>query len=75
MSPNESRATANLPGGTTKVEYSLDAQKWIRLVPVDGIADSSDETYKVRRADVAGKHVIIRAVDAFYNVATQSIVP
>ena len=58
-----------------KVEYSLDAQKWIRLVPVDGIADSSDETYKLRRADVAGKFVIVRAVDAFYNVATQSVTP
>jgi hypothetical protein len=58
-----------------KVEYSIDAQKWIRLVPVDGLADSSDETYKLRRADVAGKFVIIRAVDAFYNVATESITP
>jgi hypothetical protein len=56
-----------------KVEYSVNAQKWIRLVPVDGIADSSDETYKIRRSDVAGKFVIVRAVDAFYNVATQTV--
>src|SRR5204863_8121990 len=56
-----------------KVEYSVDAQKWTRLVPVDGIADSGDETYKLRRSDVAGKYVIIRAVDAFYNVATESV--
>jgi len=56
-----------------KVEYSVDAQKWTRLVPVDGIADSGDETYKLRRADVAGKFVTVRAVDAFYNVATASI--
>src|SRR3954468_1208101 len=28
-----------------KVEYSADAQKWIRINPADGIADSSDETY------------------------------
>ena len=56
-----------------KVEYSMDAQKWTRLVPIDGIADSADETYKLRRSDVAGKYVIVRAVDAFYNVATASV--
>ncbi len=33
-----------------KVEYSTDAQKWTRLVPTDGIADSSDETYKLSRS-------------------------
>jgi len=56
-----------------KVEYSADAQKWIRLMPADGIADSSDETYRLKRSVVSGKFVIIRAVDSFYNVATQSI--
>src|SRR5205085_8584067 len=30
-----------------KVEYSADAQKWIRLTPADGIADSGDETYRI----------------------------
>jgi hypothetical protein len=56
-----------------RVEYSIDAQKWIRIQPVDGINDSPDETYRLHRADIAGKFVIVRAVDAFYNVATQSI--
>lgn len=56
-----------------KVEYSADAQKWIRLTPVDGIADSRDETFRLQRGDVAGKFVIVRAVDGFYNVATESI--
>ena len=56
-----------------KVEYSVDAQKWIRLIPVDGIADSPDETYKLPRIDIDGKFVIIRATDAFYNVATESV--
>ncbi|HWW61413.1 MAG TPA: Ig-like domain-containing protein, partial [Thermoanaerobaculia bacterium] len=56
-----------------KVEYSADAQKWIRITPADGIADSSDETYRLKRADVAGKYVIVRAVDAFYNVTTESV--
>ena len=56
-----------------KVEYSADAQKWIRLMPADGIADSPDETYRLKRSAVSGKFVIIRAVDSFYNVATTSI--
>ena len=56
-----------------KVEYSIDAQKWIRLTPVDGLNDSREETYRLRRNAVAGKFVIVRAVDAFFNVATESV--
>jgi hypothetical protein len=56
-----------------KVEYSADAQKWIRITPVDGISDSSSETYRLKRGNLSGKFVIVRAVDAFYNVATEAI--
>ena len=56
-----------------RVEYSADAQKWVRLMPVDGISDSPDETYRLKRNAVHGKFVIVRAVDSFYNVATESI--
>ncbi len=56
-----------------RVEYSADAQKWLRLIPMDGIADSPDETYRLSRGDVDGKFVIVRAMDAFYNVTTQSM--
>ena len=56
-----------------RVEYSADAQKWIRLTPTDGIGDAPDETYHLKRGAVQGKFVIVRAVDAFYNVATASI--
>ena len=56
-----------------KVEYSADAQKWVRLSADDGISDSPDETFRLKRSAVQGKFVIVRAVDAFYNVATQSI--
>lgn len=56
-----------------KVEYSADAQKWIRITPVDGISDSPSETYRLKRSALAGKFVIVRAVDAFYNVATEAI--
>jgi PQQ-like domain len=56
-----------------KVEYSADAQKWVRMIPVDGIADSQGETYRLKRSELAGKFVIIRAVDSFFNVGTESI--
>lgn len=60
-------------GTVGRVEYSADAQRWIRITPIDGIADSSDETYKVPRSSLARKFVIVRAVDSFYNVATESV--
>jgi hypothetical protein len=56
-----------------KVEYSIDAQKWVRLLPVDGIADSTDEQFTLKRSDVDGRFVIVRAVDSFANVATASV--
>lgn len=56
-----------------KVEYSIDAQKWTRLTPDDGLADSPDETYTIKRSTLAGHFVIVRAVDTFYNVATASV--
>lgn len=55
-----------------RVEYSADAEKWVRITPVDGIADSRDETFHLDGAAVDGKFIVIRAVDAFYNVATAS---
>ena len=55
-----------------RVEYSADAEKWIRLLPEDGIADSRSETFRLSKKDVDGKFVIVRAVDAQYNVATAS---
>jgi len=55
-----------------RVEYSADAEKWIRITPVDGIADSRSETFRLSRKDVNGKFVVVRAVDAHYNVATAS---
>ena len=56
-----------------RVEYSADAEKWIRLTPADGIADSRDETFRLERTAVDGKFVIVRAVDTFYNVATAPV--
>lgn len=56
-----------------RVEYSADAEKWIRMTPVDGIADSRNETFRLERKEVDGKFVVVRAVDAHYNVATASV--
>jgi hypothetical protein len=56
-----------------KVEYSVDAQKWMRLLPDDGIADSRSETFRLPRGEVDGRFVIVRAVDAHYNVATATV--
>ena len=56
-----------------RVEYSADAERWIRITPVDGIADSREETFRLSRRELGGKFVVIRAVDAFYNVATESV--
>jgi len=56
-----------------KVEYSADAKEWIRLTPADGIADSRDETFHLKHDDVNGRFVIVRAVDAYYNVATATV--
>jgi hypothetical protein len=55
-----------------RVEYSSDADKWIPMTPVDGIADSRNETFRLSRKDVTGKFVVVRAVDGQYNVATAS---
>src|SRR5260370_23358892 len=41
-----------------RVEYSIDAQKWIRIQPLDGISDSPDETYKLSRATLTRKVVM-----------------
>ena len=56
-----------------RVEYSADAQKWIRVTPSDGIADSQDETFRLSRKEVDGKFVVVRAVDAQFNIATASV--
>jgi sugar lactone lactonase YvrE len=56
-----------------RVEYASDAEKWIRLTPVDGLADSRDETFRLKRSEIDGKFVVVRAVDASYNVATANV--
>ncbi|HXI11729.1 MAG TPA: hypothetical protein VNM92_03695 [Thermoanaerobaculia bacterium] len=56
----------------TRAEYSVDAEKWIRLTPQDGIADSERETFRLP-ASLGKRYVVVRAVDQHFNVATQSV--
>ena len=55
----------------SKVEYSLDAQRWQVVYPRDGIFDSRNEQFELtlESADAA-KGIIIRAYDAKNNSAT-----
>jgi len=56
-----------------KAEYSIDAKEWVQLVPVEGLADSREERYRLSRKDVEGRLVIFRVVDAQYNVTTADL--
>jgi hypothetical protein len=55
----------------TKVEYSLDAQRWQPAFPRDGILDGRVEAFEIRlEPDAAGRTIVIRATDALGNVGT-----
>jgi outer membrane protein assembly factor BamB len=56
-----------------RLEYAIDAEKWTRLAPVDGIADSTSETFQLDAKDLANHFVIVRAIDGFFNVATATV--
>jgi hypothetical protein len=55
-----------------RVEYSLDAERWRPIYPMDGIADSRSEEYELvlDQELTADKQVILRAFDAMSNVTT-----
>ena len=58
----------------TRVEYSLDAQRWQPAFPRDGILDGRQEGFEIRLdADAAGRTLVIRATDALGNVGTGQI--
>lgn len=56
-------------------EYAIDAKQWVRIQPSDGLADSPEEEFRFRRAEIEGRFVVFRVVDASWNVASSSIVP
>ncbi len=58
----------------TRVEYSLDAQRWQTAFPRDGILDARLETFELRlEPDAAGRTLVIRATDALGNVGTGQV--
>jgi hypothetical protein len=55
----------------SKVEYSLDAQRWQVLYPRDGIFDSRQEQFELTlESDAAARGLVIRAYDSKNNSAT-----
>ena len=55
-----------------RVDYSIEADRWRPIYPKDGLADSRHEEFElVLPPDVAPESVVIRAMDAMNNVATQ----
>ena len=58
----------------TRVEFSLDAQRWQTAFPRDGILDARQESFELRlEADAAGRTLVIRATDALGNVGTGQV--
>jgi sugar lactone lactonase YvrE len=58
----------------TKVEYSLDAQRWQPAFPRDGILDGRVEGFEIRLdADAQGRTLVVRATDALGNVGTGQV--
>jgi hypothetical protein len=58
-----------------EAEYSVDAKKWTRVEPTDGLSDSPRETYAVRLPPEArGGFLLVRVTDAARNVAVASFV-
>jgi hypothetical protein len=64
----EASATDN-QGPIARAEYSLDAQKWVPLAPVDGVSDSRSESYSVTLEGLrTGEHtVIVKVTDLLGN--------
>jgi len=58
----------------TKVEFSVDAQRWQTAFPRDGILDGRQESLEIRLdADANGRTLVIRVTDALGNVGTGQV--
>jgi sugar lactone lactonase YvrE len=58
----------------TRVEYSLDAQRWQTAFPRDGILDARQEVFELLlEAEAAGRTLVIRATDSLGNVGTGQV--
>ncbi|MBN1465460.1 hypothetical protein JXA02_06850 [candidate division KSB1 bacterium] len=52
-----------------KVEYSIDAQEWQLIHPVDGIMDAKSESFEIGLPDGGPHEVALKATDSVNNVA------
>lgn len=58
-----------------EADYSVDAKRWVRVEPKDGLSDSPRESYRIALPpDSKGAYVLVRVMDAARNVATLSVV-
>ena len=58
----------------TRVEFSVDAQRWQTAFPRDGILDARQESFELRlEADASGRTLVIRATDSLGNVGTGQV--
>ena len=53
-----------------RLEYTLDAEHWQVVYPVDGIPDASEERFEVTVPADAVDRLVLRATDAMDNTAT-----
>ncbi len=59
----------------SRVEYSLDAQRWQSAFPQDGILDGRNEQFALRfDVAMAGRTLVVRATDAMSNVGSGEVV-
>jgi Two component regulator propeller len=58
-----------------EAEYSIDAKKWVKIEPKDGLSDSPREAYAIRLpADARGAYLLVRVTDSARNVGSASFV-
>ena len=59
----------------TRVEYSVDSQRWQSAFPQDGILDARREQFSLRLdSSMVGRTLVVRATDAMNNVGSGEIV-
>lgn len=56
-----------------RVEFSIDAGRWVSVYPVDGMADSKAERYAVTIPANGGGGIVVRATDAMNNTGTARV--
>jgi hypothetical protein len=68
--------TRVLTGRMATAEFSVDGGEWLLIFPADGIADSTQEDYRILTPELAvGEHLIgIRASDRVGNTGTAKLV-